>query len=34
MTVKRRHFAVGLLHIGVGVVLLAAAAGVFWELLS
>jgi hypothetical protein len=30
----RRQVAVGLLHITVGLVLLAVAASVFWELLS
>jgi len=30
---KRRQVAVGLLHIAVGLVLLAVAARMFWELL-
>jgi len=30
---KRRQIAVGLLHIAVGILLLAVAANVFWELL-
>jgi len=31
---KRRQVTVGLLHIAIGLVFLAVAAGVFWEMLA